>query len=53
MRDTATGSQAGADRGGIDRGLERRVLEELCAVGLPMALVTSSRPKAFAQAMGQ
>jgi transposase len=34
-------------------GLERLVLEELCAVGLPVALVNPSRPKAFAAAMGQ
>lgn len=34
-------------------GLERRVLEELCAVGLPVALVNPSRPKAFAEAQGQ
>jgi transposase len=34
-------------------GLERLVLEELCAVGLPVALVNPSRPKAFAEALGQ
>lgn len=34
-------------------GLERRVLEELCAVELQVALVNPSRPKAFAEAMGQ
>lgn len=34
-------------------GLERRVLEELCAVELAVALVNPSRPKAFAAALGQ
>ena len=34
-------------------GLERLVLEELCAVGLPVALVNPARPKAFAEAVGQ
>lgn len=34
-------------------GLERLVLEELCAVGLLVAPVNPSRPKAFAEAVGQ
>jgi transposase len=34
-------------------GLERRALEELWAVALPVALVNPSRPKAFAAALGQ
>ena len=34
-------------------GLERLVLEELYAVGLPVALVNPARPKAFAEAQGQ
>jgi transposase len=34
-------------------GLERRALEELYAVALPVALVNPSRPKSFAAALGQ
>lgn len=34
-------------------GLERLVLEELYAVGLPVALVNPARPQAFAEAQGQ
>ncbi len=34
------------------RGLARLVLQELCTVGSPLALVNPSHPKALAKALG-